>query len=273
MRPRAPFGSSSMCDHCPAPSLLHSRWKGWTEIPRPTAHAAPAGDGLWTDLTHVLTEELSRASSFPQPTIRQIVTIPDAPINLTELHMVAHHGTHVDAPRHFIPDGPTFEQIPLERLYGPAVVWRLENGEYGEIDVADLEAARPRVHRGDMALLDTGWAQYINTPRYEDHGHLTAAAAQWLVDQGVKLLGVDFSTPDLTTRRRPEGFDWPVHQILLSHGVLVAEHLTNLRGLANQRVEALFLALPIQGSDGAPARVLARAVVDNDPPVLSPGKC
>jgi kynurenine formamidase len=49
-----------------------------------------------------------------------------------------------------------------------------------------------------------------------------------------------------------------VHQILLSQGVLVAEHLTNLRSLANQRVEAMFLALPIAGSDGAPARVLAR---------------
>ena len=51
-----------------------------------------------------------------------------------------------------------------------------------------------------------------------------------------------------------------MHQILLSQGVLVAEHLTNLRGLANQRVEAMFLAIPIKGSDGAPARALARPI-------------
>ena len=75
-----------------------------------------------------------------------------------------------------------------------------------------------------------------------------------------KLLGVDFSTPDLTAHKRPSGFTWPVHQILLSQGVLVAEHLTNLGGLANQRVEAMFLAIPIAGSDGAPARVLARVL-------------
>jgi arylformamidase len=84
--------------------------------------------------------------------------------------------------------------------------------------------------------------------------------AEWLVDHQVNLLGVDFSTPDLTAHKRPGGFTWPVHQILLSQGVLVAEHLANLGGLANRRVEAMFLATPIAGSDGAPARVLARAL-------------
>ncbi len=109
-----------------------------------------------------------------------------------------------------------------------------------------------------MVLLDTGWAQYVNTPRYEDHPSLTEAAARWLVAQGVKLLGVDSSTPDLTAHMRPEGFDWPVHQVLLSNGVLIAEHVMNLRGLANTRVEAMFLTLPIQGSDGSPVRAVAR---------------
>ncbi len=54
------------------------------------------------------------------------------------------------------------------------------------------------------------------------------------------------------------GFDWPVHHILLGHGVLIAENLTNLRALAGHRIEAMFLALNIEGADGAPARVIAR---------------
>ena len=82
------------------------------------------------------------------------------------------------------------------------------------------------------------------------------------MDHGVKLLGVDFSTPDLTIHKRPIDFDWPVHHILLAHGVLVAEHLTNLRSLANQRAEILFMALPLAGSDGAPARAVARPFTD-----------
>jgi arylformamidase len=242
-----------MCD-CHPPRILRS-WKGWIDLP-PAKHET--GAGPWTDLTHRLTEDLSRSPAFPKPVIRQILKMPEGNANITEIHMVAHHGTHVDAPRHFMIDGPAFDEIPLERLYGPAVIWRIEKGPFGVITPADFEAARPRLQPGDMVLLDTGWAQHVNTEKYEDHASLSVEAAEWLVEHQVKLLGVDFSTPDLTAHKRPEGFTWPVHQVLLSNGVLVAEHLTNLRGLANQRVEAMMLAIPIAGSDGAPARVMAR---------------
>lgn len=240
---------------CDAVQPILRAWKGWLELPPP---GGESGSGPWTDLTHVLTENLSRAAAFPQPVFRKLLSMPQGNANITEIQMVAHHGTHVDAPRHFMLDGPTFDQIPLERLYGPGVVWRIEKGPLAAIEAADLEAARPQVRPGDIVLLDTGWAQHINTAHYEDHAFLSVGAAEWLVDQRVKLLGVDFSTPDLAAHRRPAGFTWPVHQILLSEGVLVAEHLTNLRPLANRRVEVMFLALPIHGSDGAPARALAR---------------
>lgn len=245
-----------MCEHY-AP-IKHG-WKGWLTLPEPTGET---GAGPWTDLTHVMTEDLSRSTAFPKPEFRKLLSMREGGnANITELHMVAHHGTHVDAPSHFMADGPTFEQIPLERLYGPAVIWRIEKEPFAPITADDLKTARPKLKRGDMVLLDTGWAQYVNTDKYEDHPYLSMDAASWLVDHQVKLLGVDFSTPDLTAHKRPAGFTWPVHQILLSNGVLVAEHLTNLGSLANQRVEAMFTAIPIAGSDGSPARVLARPLV------------
>src|SRR5262249_55047558 len=80
------------------------------------------------------------------------------------------------------------------------------------------------------------------------------------VERSAKLVGVDFATPDLAVPRRPPGFDWPVHHVLLGHGVLIAEHLRNLRPLTGHRIEAMFLALAIEGSDGSPARVIARRV-------------
>lgn len=241
-----------MCDFH---GSIKRKWRGWLPLPNPSGET---GVGPWTDLTHRLTEDLSRMPEFPRPVIRQIVKMPQGNANVTEIQMVCHHGTHVDAPRHFIIDGPAFDEIPLERLHGPAVVWRIEKGPYGLIDADDLRAARPQARQGDMVLLDTGWAQHVNTEKYAVHASLTPEAALWLVDQRVKLLGVDCSTPDLAVGKRPPGFDGPVHQILLSHGVLIAEHLTNLRVLAKQRVEAMFLGLPIAGSDGGPARVLAR---------------
>jgi arylformamidase len=243
-----------MCDR---PKYIAPTWLGWISLPPPSGEA---GTGPWQDLTHTLTEDLSRSPAFPKPSIRHIIKMPEDNANVTEIQMVCHHGTHVDAPRHFMNDGPAFDEIPLDRLYGPAVVWRIEKGPFGVITPEDFEAARPKVKPGDMVLLDTGWAQYVNTEKYEDHASLSPEAAQWLVDHQVKLLGIDCSTPDLTSHKRPKGFTWPVHQILLARGILIAEHLTNLRPLANTRVEVMFLALPVAGSDGGLSRAVARPI-------------
>jgi kynurenine formamidase len=232
-------------------------WKGWIDVPAPT----PAKEaGSWVDLSHVLNEQLPNVPFFPPPRFRQIMSQPEHPLNVTEIQMVVHLGTHVDAPRHFFCDGPAFHEIPLERLHGRGVVWRIEKEDYGVIDVADLERARPRLEPGDILALDTGWAQHFGTTRYDRHPCLSVAAAEWLVSQRIKLLACDTVTPDLAVNKREKGFNWPVHHVLLGHGVLVSEHLTNLETLANHRAEFMFLALNVQDSDGSPARVLARRV-------------
>lgn len=90
----------------------------------------------------------------------------------------------------------------------------------------------------------------------------TPAAGQWLVDQGVKLLGVDCATPDQALAARTADFDWPVHKILLAHGTLIAENVAGLEPLVGRRVEVFVGALGIRGSDGSPSRIAARAVAD-----------
>lgn len=241
-----------MCESSPNKSY---GWKGWRELPAPRLASA---SGPWTDLSHRITETLSRIPFFPQPRIRQIMTKPPHNANVTEVHMVVHHGTHLDAPRHFITDGPAMDQVPLDRLVGPGVIWRIETPERGVIDVAELERATPRMQEGDIVLIDTGWWRHVNTDRYEEHSFLSREAAEWLVARGAKIVGVDSSTPDMAAHYRPKEFDFPVHHTLLSNGVLIAEHMTNLSALAGRRVEVMFLALNIAGSDGAPARVVAR---------------
>lgn len=230
-------------------------WAGWRDVPDPVIGQ---GVGFWHDLSHPLTEDLSRSPAFPRPRFSKLERLPQNPANVTEVQMAVHHGTHVDAPSHFFPDAPSFDQIPLERLYGTGVVWQVNSEAGGVIDVGDLAAARPSLEPGDILLLDTGWAQYVNTPAYVDHPSLTGEAAEWLLHQGIKVLGIDCSTPDLPAHRRPNGFSWPVHEALLGHGVLIAEHLTNLTPLAGQRVDVMLCAISIAGSDGAPVRALAR---------------
>jgi len=229
---------------------MKQSWQGWDAV------SDEASD--WIELSHPLCSELARIPYFPPARFERIMSQPKDPVNLTEMQMVCHFGTHVDAPCHFIADGPAFHEIPLDRLCGPGVVWRLECEPYKLIEPTDLERLRPELRAGEILLLDTGCAEHLGTERYGQHPSLSPACAEWLVERRVKLVGVDFATPDLATSRRPAGFDWPVHHILLSRGVLIAEHLTNLRPLAGRRVEVMFLALNIVGADGAPARVIAR---------------
>jgi kynurenine formamidase len=227
-------------------------WRGWG--------AAPAAAGrAWTDLSHVLSAAVPRVSTFPAPRFGKLMAMPEDPLSVTEIRMAAHIGTHLDAPSHFIAGAPAIDQIPLDRLRGQGVVWHLARRSGETIGPGDLDAASPPARPGDMVLLDTGWSRLSGTAAYDDHPWLSTAAAAWLADRQVSLLGLDLPTPDLPVPRRPaQGFGWPVHKMLLPRGVIMVEHLTGVGPLAGQRVEIIIGALNIEGADGTPARVLAR---------------
>ena len=230
-------------------------WRGWNSF-APRAAGAPVGD--WVDLSYSVGPRMPCASIFPQPSLALLREMPEHPFNVTEMRSVVHAGTHVDAPRHYYLDGPAFEAIPLDRLCGPGVVWRIPAQPEEVIGVDRLEAARPLLREGDILALDTGWVDRFGLPEYDRHPSLSAEAAAWLAEQNIKLLACDFATPDLVYHLREPGFDWPVHRTLLSRGILICEHLRGHSALASRHVEFIFGALGIVGSDGAPARVLCR---------------
>lgn len=242
-----------MCD-----SVAPGRgWRGWNRFETPPL-AAPAGP--WIDLSYPVEPGMPCASIFDRPSFRRLREMPAHPFNVTQLQMVVHAGTHVDAPRHFYLDGPAFEDIPLERLHGPGVVWSIPCEPEEVIAVERLASARPELRGGDILAIDTGWDKRFGSDDYERHPSLSVDAAEWLVERNIKLFACDFATPDLVYHRRPEGFDWPVHRALLSRGILICEHLRGHGALAGRRVEFLFNALNISGSDGAPVRPLCRPV-------------
>ncbi|MFG1298264.1 cyclase family protein [Xanthobacter sp. V3C-3] len=245
-----------MCEGC---LKTRSGWRGFMELPPPRPLLAT---GEWVDLSHPVSPTMPCASIFPAPRFERVRQVPQDPFNVTEMHMVAHAGTHVDSPIHFFNDAPGFEDIPPERLCGPGVVWHLPQPPDGVIGIGALQRARPLLQPGDILAIDTGWAARVGTALYERHPSLSVEAARWLVDQRVKLFACDFATPDLVYHLRAPGFDWPVHRTLLGNGVLVCEHLTGHAGLAGRRVEFVFGALNVTGCDGAPARVLARPIAD-----------
>ena len=217
-----------------------------------------SGEG-WLDLSHPIDPSAAPIGSFDvSAKLSHIKRMPRDPLNVSVVELCCHDGTHLDAPCHFIEGGEAIGEVEVQRLCGEGVVLRVSAEPFELIEPHHLEAGGPRVRKGDIVFLDSGWSGHVGKSSYFSHPSLSAAAAEWLVEREVRLLGVDFVSPDLSASRRSEGFDWPIHQTLLRGGTLVAENLTNLEPLSGRRIEALCLPLPIVGADGSPARILAR---------------
>lgn len=172
--------------------------------------------------------------------------------NTSLLRLPSHVGTHLDAPYHIIQTGQRVDEISLEVMIGRAQVVDFTRAT-GPISQADLEAQK--IEGMERVLIRT-----IPASRPADLGFdtefeaLGPDGAEYLVEQGVRLVGIDCLSIEPF---KPEGT--PVHQILLSHEVVVVEGL-DLSQIPAGEVEFICLPLKIQGSDGSPCRAVARPI-------------
>jgi len=166
--------------------------------------------------------------------------------NVSRLEMSAHSGTHVDAPIHFAPGGSGADRLPLDVLVGPCLV--VEADPPGlELGPGDLPGAPQRV------LFKTRNSRHWATGDLSFDRDFTAVGvelARELVTRGVRLIGVDYLSVETFHTH-----DHPVHRLLLEAGVVIVEGL-DLSGAAAGSYELWCLPLRIEGSDGAPARVV-----------------
>ena len=175
-----------------------------------------------------------------------------------KLVLGTHTGTHIDAPRHFVRDGETIENIPLDPMVGPAAVLDFHDApDHHEVDLKQLQAAigdRPL----ERLLLRFDWDRHLRTNAYySNHPFLSEEACEWLVARGCRMIAMDTPMPDNPVNGRGTPKDSPNHVILLGAGVLIVEYLCNLRSLTQEVVELVVAPLKIHEGDGAPARVFA----------------
>jgi arylformamidase len=172
------------------------------------------------------------------------------PYNAASLRMGTHAGTHVDAPRHFLPEGLSVDQLPLEMLIGKARL--IEVPAFDAISRKDLA---PFDLRDDLRLLikTRMSGQLLRGEFDEDFVHLAEDAARYLVQAGIKLVGIDSLSID-----RFGDAAFPAHHVLLGAGVVVVEGL-DLSDVPEGQYDLACLPLRIFGADGAPARVVLRA--------------
>lgn len=174
----------------------------------------------------------------------------------TRLELYSHGGTHMDAPRHFLPDAPGIDSLPLDRLIGPARVVDLTPVAPRELITPDrLGPHRDEIRPGDRLLLRTDWSLRHGTPEYRNAlPRIDVTLAQWLVDRGVILLGVEPpSVADVNNTQELTA----VHRVLLEGQIIIVEGLANLSQIQSPKIHLIVLPLPIHQGDGAPARAVA----------------
>jgi arylformamidase len=172
--------------------------------------------------------------------------------NVTRLSLGAHTGTHMDAPLHFEPDGAGIDQLPLATLLGSCRVFDLTK--------LTEHISRVALEQCDLGGVTRALFKTRNSQHWErgdkkfDEQFLAVAAdgAAYLVERGVKLVGVDYLSVE------PFGNPGhPVHHTLLRASVIVVEGL-NLSAVPAGDYELLALPLKLRGADGAPSRVVLR---------------
>lgn len=216
---------------------------------------------MWFDLSQPFFDGMPHASILDPPAFETVRSVADDGVNVQRYAVPTHVGTHVDAPMHFVEDGETIDELPLERCCGEAVVLDVSGPEPAEITLDDVEGCEGTVTPDDVVLLHTGWGSKYGTEGYDPHPWLSVEVAEWLVEREVKLVGIDAITPELPVPFRPSGWtEHPVHRTLLGGGVLVAEHLANLGPHAGTRIEVQAFPVNIRGGDGAPARIVGRRI-------------
>lgn len=173
-------------------------------------------------------------------------------VNLAAITSSFHVGTHADAPLHVHSAWPASEGLELGAFVGDALLISLpsQHEVTRDIDRALLHELLGE-HAVTRVLVRTGYSTAAGAfPA--DWPALTTEAAEWLVDRGVKLWGVDAPSVD-----RRESKELPVHQALLGRGTFVLENLA-LHDVPDGRYELLAAPLYVLGADAAPVRALLR---------------
>jgi arylformamidase len=173
------------------------------------------------------------------------------PVSMIQLNINVHQGTHIDTPRHFIPNGATADDIPLSAIMGPARVIEIKD----TVSIKPEELEPHNIQAGERILFKTRNSSLYKKGKFvEDYVYVSTKAAHFLKDKKVSVVGIDYiaigSYPDLENL-------FEVHNVLLSNGIWIIEQI-DLSAVKAGNYEMICLPIRIKGSDAGPSRALLR---------------
>ena len=198
------------------------------------------------DVSHVVEQGMITYKGLPAPFICDFLSredsrshyAPGTEFHIGKIEMVANTGTYLDSPFHRYATGKDLSELPLCRLAnleGVVIHPDLSKGRGISHD-----AFQDRDLRGKAVLVRTGWDAHWRTDQYfEGHPFLTKDAAQYLIDAGAALVGIDSLNIDDTN-----DLHRPVHSLLLAAEVPIVEHLRGLDQLPHAGFR--FFAVPVK---------------------------
>ena len=175
--------------------------------------------------------------------------------NNSSINMGVHTGTHMDAPLHFIAKGKSIDQLPIDVTVGHARVIEIKD----KVSIKPEELKQYNIKRGERIIFKT-----FNSPRCweidkfaDDFVYITKSAAQFLVDAGVKLVGVDYLS--VGSPFDPEDGMKDVHDILLGAETWLIEGM-NLEAVIAGNNNLICLPLKLINTEGSPVRVILQPI-------------
>ena len=202
------------------------------------------------DISVSINESLPVWPGSPGAKISQLMEIGDDSVaNVSHISIESHTGTHIDAPLHFEKNGKTTAEIPLDKLIGPCQVIEVLNTKSIDTEILkkiDFESGVKKI------LFKTDNQQYWKkqTQQFEkDYTALSPDGAQFLVDMGIELVGIDY----LSIQRFHDPID--THTTLLQNSVVILETI-NLCEVNPGLYRLICLPLKVDGVEGCPVRAV-----------------
>lgn len=210
----------------------------------------------WIDVSYALGPNMVNWPTDPIPPHFDWIFTPEKgrPVMMLQYNINPHHGTHVDAPRHFFPeDGTPIDKMPVDTIMGPARV----------IEIKDKKSIKPEelidynIQPGERILFKTINSSYWKKGKFvEDYVYVTPEAANYLKDRKISVVGIDYIA--IGTFLDMDSL-MEVHRIFLGNGIWIIEQL-DLSEVKPGNYEIICLPIKIENGDGAQARAILRPI-------------
>lgn len=185
------------------------------------------------DLSHPFGDKCPLWPYFEDVKIERVHYHAKSGVLSQKVTTVMHCTTHADSPAHVVEGLAYTHEIPLEKYFGTAVVVDIPKKQWELITPEDLEKATPKIEKDDIVIIHTGWHRYWGDSRqyFANSPGLGRAAGEWLVERGVKAVGVD-----------QQALDHPFHTAIGPHGPgpLLPDSMAEYRKLTGREVSQDF---------------------------------